>query len=327
MAEKKIKKPVEEKVEPVVVEEVKQFEKQPGSHWGAKLIWGVLLIGAGLILLLSNLGVVSINLSSLWKLWPLIIIVIGLSVLSIKGWLGKVIYSLAALVIALVTWFVLTGTVAEDNSDNKSQDIAISSSVDAVKKLDLSIDSGASSLVLGSHNGSELVKGSLETKITKLNQQSQTDGDTQKIKLSFDRNWMDWRFDKPDKLSLELTKKLPTKLTINTGASSIDADLSEVNLESAKVDAGASSVKLKLGNKAKTSSVDIDTGASSIDIDVPSSVGVKVTLDEGLSSKDFPSNFKEIDKTTYQSENYDNAEKKINISVDMGVSSFKINTY
>lgn len=311
------------KTEPEVVVN----EEKPKNDWGGKLIWGTLFVAAGVILLLSNLDIVSIEWSSLWKLWPVLVIVAGLSILSLRGWVGKVVYILTALAIAVVAWLVLTGEIGQSTVNAESQDFNISRSDESVKKLDLTVDSGASSLVVGSHNGGELVKGVLESRTSELNQRSETDGDTHKVKLSFDRQWLDWRFDKPDKLNVDITKKVPTKLTINAGASSVDADLSAIMLESAVIDSGASSVKLKLGDKMKESNIDIDTGASSVDLEVPSNVGVKLVFDEGLSSKDLPNGFKEIDSKTYQSENFDKQEKKINIYVDMGVSSFKLNTY
>ena len=49
---------------------------------GPDLFWPIILIGAGIIFLLSNLGVITGNpWPILWNLWPVLLIVIGLDIL------------------------------------------------------------------------------------------------------------------------------------------------------------------------------------------------------------------------------------------------------
>ena len=52
------------------------------------LFWGLLLLFIGTMFLLDNMNVVELQLSYLWRLWPLLIVATGVSLLSIKGWLG-----------------------------------------------------------------------------------------------------------------------------------------------------------------------------------------------------------------------------------------------
>ncbi len=61
---------------------------------GPDLFWPIILIGAGVIFLLANLGIIPSNPWPLiWNLWPVILIVIGLDILlgrrSLLGGLGR----------------------------------------------------------------------------------------------------------------------------------------------------------------------------------------------------------------------------------------------
>ena len=62
-------------------------------HYRQGLGWPILLIGAGLILLLMNLGLLSANLwAVLGRSWPVILIVIGIDVLvGRRGMLGQIV--------------------------------------------------------------------------------------------------------------------------------------------------------------------------------------------------------------------------------------------
>jgi hypothetical protein len=81
---------------------------------------------------------------------------------------------------------------------------------------------------------------------------------------------------------------------------------------------------LALGDIPALTRLTIDGGASSFNISLPEGVGAKITIDAGLSSKNFP-NFKKIDENNYETENYSTAQKKIDMDLDVGVSSINLN--
>ena len=51
------------------------------QHHGG-LVWPIILIAAGIILLLNNLGMLSWDIwGTLWRLWPVLLIAIGLDII------------------------------------------------------------------------------------------------------------------------------------------------------------------------------------------------------------------------------------------------------
>jgi hypothetical protein len=93
-----------------------------------------------------------------------------------------------------------------------------------------------------------------------------------------------------------------------------------------KLDMGAASLELKLGDKYPETMVDVDAGASSVEILVPDSSGCEIKADVSISSKDFKG-FRKIHSNLYRTENFETAKNKIYISLDAGVSSIEVRRY
>lgn len=324
--DKKVKKAKAEK--PVVVEEVKVEESEhPKSNFNAaKIIWGLLLITIGVLILLGNIGILEVDLWQLWQLWPLLIIVAGISILALRGWLSVAISIIVTVVVLGLAAAVSTGVI-KTGGEVTNESFEVVQAHQAVTKANVEIDAGAGSIIVGSQSGNNVVEGSLESNVFKVNRQTSVDDGTQYVKLSLDGNAEWWRGKFSNTLTVNLKKDLPTSLSFNAGASKIKIDLREVVTEALTIDSGASSIDLKLGDKQAVSEVDIDTGVSSVDISVPKNSGIRIVIDGGLSSKNLPSDFEEVSEDTFESANYKDAENKINIVIDMGVSSLKLRTY
>jgi len=70
--------------------------------------------------------------------------------------------------------------------------------------------------------------------------------------------------------------------------------------------------------------VDIEAGVSSIKLEIPDGTGVKIRLDGALISKNLANSGLEKIGDYYYSENYDDAENKIDINVKMGVGNIDL---
>lgn len=313
-----------------VAKEVKVSQSttsQPVANlWGGKLLWGTLFISTGLLLLLANLDIITVRLENLWQLWPVLIIIAGLSIMSLSGWLGRIVYVLAAVMIAVLAWIAVTGGVGDERVQATGE-FSINSRSKEIESLALEVKSGAGSIDIDGTSNQDLVAGSFNSDVAKLSQTVEVDGNKQSVKLALNRlpGWAKSGAKNP--LSLKINKQMPLEMIIDAGASNIDADFSEMSLRSLTIDSGASSIDAKLGSKLKESRVLIDTGVSSVKLSVPKDAGVRLKVDSGLSLKDLPDNFTESEKKVYLSDNYGKATNKIDIEIDMGVSSFELRTY
>jgi len=116
-------------------------------------------------------------------------------------------------------------------------------------------------------------------------------------------------------------------MQMDFGAGAADFDLSRYAVKALKVEAGAASLDLRLGDRAAQSDVRISSGMASVKIKVPKTAGVKITTDGGLNSTDIDDDFDKVGSSTYLSPNYNTSTKKITIRYDGGLSSLKVSRY
>lgn len=317
---------VDESAAPAIVTEK---ESRAARRWNAgNLFWGLFLVLIGALFLLQNLGVVDINFSNLWALWPIFIIMAGVSMVAVRGWLGVLISGLVALVALALVALVALNVVRPGDIDSTLVDrVSVAREIGTVEKLNLTVEAGAGTIDVSSAAATKTVDASLKSTVTSLNHRSDRTGTTQNVRVIMDDNshhW--WNGHMKNDLALVLGQSLPTDLKIDAGAAKITADLSRVDLRKLNIDSGASSLDVRLGNVAKTTEVTYDIGASSITLRLPRSSGMSLTLDSGLSGTNLP-DLKEVADNYYESENFASATHKVTIHGKMGMANLRVVYY
>jgi len=95
-------------------------------HYKEKKVWfspgrlfaGILVVLVGMLLLAGKMGILAVDMQfGLLDIWPILVILIGLSMVSFRGFLGALIGIVIALIAAVVVCLVLFGNleVAGDN--------------------------------------------------------------------------------------------------------------------------------------------------------------------------------------------------------------------
>lgn len=290
----------------------------PRRRWPVwRFVIGGVIVLLGLQWLAASLGWSWRWSIDLWRFWPVVIIFIGLSMM-FRGRIVSAVLSVLvgfAIVLLVNSWFFgapaahRTATVQSLQTDQLA----------AATAADLQLKLGAAKIRLAG-GSTALVDGSFRSNITSLTTNSVLEGTTQRVTYSMQpmATWQWWRV--TNELSLALTEVLPITLHVDTGAADFAADLSNVQVTRAEIDAGASALNLTLGDMVDASQLEIDSGASSIDITVPRTVGVNLRLDTGLSGKTLP-DFTSLSKNEYRSTNYDQTSKKLTVRINAGASS------
>jgi len=236
-----------------------------------------------------------------------------------RGWLSGtigLIITIAMLAIAALLIFTPgNNTAATQTPISITQDTAATSGIVNVK-------AGAGTLNI-SGGSDQLVSGQLNSNVTNLTTNTSTLDKAQTVSVT-ENSLNGFIFGhNTNTLDLKLNNTLPLNLNLDTGAMSMNLDLKDVMANTVTVKTGASSMHLALGDKATTSTVNINAGASSLDISLPLAVGARITVDAGLSSKNFKG-FNKIDENHYESSGYGAAEKKIDLTFDTGASSMNV---
>ena len=301
------------------------------------IFWGLLFIVLGTLVLINDFTTIFMDWATIWKLWPLVVVLLGLSIL-IKHKYGKgVIAGLAAIILAFAI-FASFKTATHFFSNDFDIDFGDGArheygNTEYNEKYDstltyatLNFDAGAGTFII-SDTTDNLINATTEGhknnyKLTRL------DSDSSSI---IDFNMGDkaiFRFgnDYKNEVDIALNSRPIWDMHFSVGAASIDFDLTEFKTKKIDVDMGAASIKIKLGSLYSEAQLNVDAGASDINIFIPKESGCKITTDDALSSKHFDE-FVKKDSDNYETANFDEAANKIYINIECGVSSISVERY
>lgn len=304
-----------------------------GNMKVSRVFAGALIILLGLALFLSNFDVLSLDWHFIFRLWPVLLVLAGISVMVSDSKWKAALYAVTAVLVlvwifsvASVGWGNFRGIFHDRDRAVKYQDF----SQDLEKNVtrgSLSLNSGAGSFFLA-ESTNDFLEAHTESNIGEYSMNSEKEGNTEKVELSFEDNKDNhWRFGgTTNKVNLKLNPKIEWNLELNVGACTTDFDLSQFIVRNANIQAGASSLKLKLGDKSDSTSITINTGASNVSIEVPQSCGCEIRDDAKLSSKSFW-DFVSFGDGVYKTSNIASSKNKIFIDLESGVSSIKVKRY
>jgi hypothetical protein len=258
----------------------------------ASLFWGAVLVILGGLFLLSNLGIISIN---VWGIiWPTALILFG-------AWLlwGRLFHRGEKLEHAVIPLDGATGARVRLGH--------------GAGRLLVSAGTGATNLAEGDFGGG-------------LDLRTRRQGDQLVAELrSAVRGWGGWNWG-PHGLEwdLKLNNQVPLALKFETGASESLLDLSELLVTELDLSTGASSTELTLPAEAGYTRAKISGGAASIDIRVPEGVAASIRYSGGLASLQVDTQRFPRSGALYQSTDFAIAENKVEIQIEIGAASVEI---
>ena len=299
---------------------------------------GLLLVTLGTLILISNFALINLDLSHLWKLWPLVLILWGISFIVNKDFTKTVFAGVTAIILALSIYGAGQSLlnicdkdidfVFADGENYQYADTTkyVESFEKNIKNANLTIDAGAGSFNIIEPTSDLISVIALGLKDNYIFTRNDSENGTsievkmKKTKIRLHKGSF------KNKIEMSLNPEPIWNMNFDIGAAAIDFDLSPYKISTMKLDMGAASLELKLGDKIPQTMVDIDAGASSIEILVPDSSGCEIKADVSVSSKDFRG-FKKLSSGLYRTENFETAMNKIYIRLDAGVSSIEVKRY
>ncbi len=301
------------------------------------IFWGVILLVLGVVLALKNFGVIYFSWRALLQLWPILLILWGVSVLPLRASI-KVILALgvAALAVAIVyykspqfeeKWFWQWN---EDDSEWTERDwTPLEQSLtepwdSSVKVATLKIDAGAGKYIITDTTHS-LIYFFKAGNLGPFNLESYDDKEGRKLHISMKKSRIDMGKVKND-VHIKLNAEPIWNLEFNAGAAEMNLDLSKFKVKNFQLSSGAVSAQLKLGALVDTAQVEIEMGAASLTIAIPKEAGCQVKTETLLTSRNLEG-FDKIHSGLYQTPGFEKSARKIFIEVESAVSNLSIEKY
>lgn len=281
----------------------------------SKIIVGLIFITVGIFILLANLGLVDYNVFySLFNLWPLLLIVIGVNVIFRHNKM-----------VSYITWIlffiilIVYGVYVQSNleSPGLSTDEVVFEKREETQYGSLDLDLGASRLSMDAIDD-QLLTADLRGR--RLNYREQYSNNSERVDIGFEsRGFNITNLQSQDATyDFYLNRDVIWDIELDLGALSGELNLEDIPVRSIDLDSGAASLTIILGDKHDLDFA-IDSGASSIDLLIPENVGLRIDMDSGLTT----SNIKDLglidNGDYYTSSNYNSTDVKIHMDIDTGV--------
>ena len=250
------------------------------------LFWPILLVGVGIIWLLSNLNIIQpVSVGSLIKFWPVILIVLGIDILFSRQypWIGAVVGVLA---VAGVIVFLISAPKLGYTAGSGVRTETFATAAEGVESVEYNLETASYPVTIQAldNQSNLLVSADVTYQGTFRYDESGTTNKTISMSQYNDSgNWFVFDFN-PSNWIIELSPKVPTDININGGSGSIDMDLRGIQLEELRGDFGSGSTQIVLPESDKKYAAEIQSGSGSVRIDLPSETTMVLTLDSGSGS-------------------------------------------
>ncbi len=283
---------------------------------------GLAFILAGVIMFFHNFDLVQWDiLIQLRKMWPLIFIIVGLS-LFWRGIIPRWVAVLIALLLAGGFAALLFSYQGPLKSQMYLEQLAVNrSDYPGAASGNIDVRFGGGSLSLGSSTdqwAEAVFRGpGVATGVERNN-------DEIKIRMSQAEN-IRWSQNNQERMwDIDISPDLAWLVSIQAGAFKGDLDLGDIPLRSLELKMGAADVDMVLGNNGINPKISINAGASNIKIKMQGDTGMRVRFNGALSSTNLDQlGWRAVDNY-YISPNYEEAGSRIDLYVDMGLGSFRL---
>jgi len=256
-------------------------ENRPRGY--RSLFWPMILIGVGVVWLLSNLGWLPNN--SLWlllNLWPLLLVGIGLDLIFARR-LPVVGALLGLALVAVVVVVLLVGPSLNlpQASGPETRTLTVPLEQNRSASVDLRLSSYSTNLHALAESSTALFDATIHYSGT-LNFTSQGSNGNMDIHLSqsgFPTWFFSPNFNGEDlSWNIGLSPNVPLTLSINGASGSSDIDLSTLQLKSLRMNAASGSTQLTLPASTQAYTVDFRSASGSANIRLPAGANLTMHL-------------------------------------------------
>ncbi len=307
-----------------------------------RIFWGIILVYLGGVFLLENFNIIDFSWRAFFKLWPILLILLGVRML-LAGDARRNVIAVGLITLLGLGLFTFWGVRESRNQQDdwifsfkrggeRHNDLKTITSYysedynDKIQVAALEIKGGAGDFELKS-TSDKLFEAKVESgDVNYVLRRSDRDS---LVKLDFghkEKNNVVFPTDRFHSTKIFLNANPFWDIELKVGAADVDFDLSHIKVRKLNLAGGAADLEVRLGDLVEKVDVKAETGVSSVKIEVPRHVGCRIINKSGLSSKNF-NEFVETEKGVYESKNFNSATKHIYIELKSGISDLNVEAY
>jgi len=287
------------------------------------VIGPVLLILVGIGLLLKQLGILAVDWSSLWRLWPILLILFGLDIILGRTRWGSVlmvILAVVALTAATAFWQPVT------TSRQRMEHEIFVQSAQGVEKAVIAIEVGVGQLELvelQEPGNLYLVEVAYDGARAKPSQRAVIEGREARVTLkSGDEGGRSVGARFNEEWRVALNPDVPMQLDLKGGVNTARLDLTGLTLTRVNVNLGVGDVRLTLAERGAYEAY-INGGVGAVVVEIPDGLEARIRADGGLGTINVASKY-ERQGRYFVTEGYADADNRVDLDIDGGVGSITI---
>ncbi len=295
-------------------------EKKPQRVTGVP-IWGIFLLFLGVVFLLQTLDVLPWGLwGSLWRFWPVLIIIIGLGILlrRYNVWLvSLLILAILGACLGIAIWQYGPSPPAGVTTKSYSEPLG------SLERARIDIDFTAGSLTMSSLPSSlpNFVEADSEAK----------DGEA-RIRADFHRQDNEGRLYLSTKQvnrhfwgeagirwEVRCTRNIPLTIDIKSAASNVNLDLSQLEVIELQLDIDAGNCRVKMPSSAGITHAYIEVDAANLEVTISDGVAAKFKADVDLGNLQVDKSHFPKKGDYYMSQDFESAENRVELEIDCDI--------
>lgn len=287
-------------------------------------LFGIFLLFLGIVFLLQTLGILPWGLwGTLWRFWPVLIIVAGISILlrRYNSWL------VSALILVLL--FACLGiAICQYGPSPVTAETAKSYSepLGSLERAQIEINFNAGSLTmgslpLGSANFVEAASGSGngDMKVAFQNQ----DGEGS-LTLSTERANRRFWDEAESRWEVNFSRTLPLTIDIKSAVGNLDLDLSELAVTELQLDIDVGNCLVKLPSSTGTTRACIKADIANVEVTIPQGVAARLKVDTDLSAFEIDERRFPRQGDYYVSPDFETARNRLELELDCDIGRVQV---
>ncbi len=289
-------------------------------------IWGIFLLFLGIVFLLQSLDVLPWGLwGTLWHFWPVLVIIIGLSILlrRYNVWLvSLLILALLFACLGIAIWHYEPSLPTGQTTKSYSEPL------DGLKQAQIEIDFNTGNLIMTSLLPSSPNFVETESKVKSGNKGMRVDFSRQGSEGRFylSREGADWPFwDKnEDKWQAMFSRNVPLTVDVKSAASNVVLDLSQLQVTKLQMDIDVGNYTVKMPSSAGTMYVYIKADLTNLEVIIPDAVAAKLKTNVDLAHTGVDESRFPRTGDYYMSRDFESAKNRIELELDGALSRVQV---
>ena len=303
------------------------------------LFWPIALITFGILLLLSNMGMIpATGWAILWRFWPVALIALGVDVLigsrSVAGAIavGVILLVLVGMAIGVALFAEQIPFLVELAKPAALRFEQITYPLENIERATISIDWTSAPGTLSALNDSPNLleadlayRGELAFDVQRAGNEASVTLDTYLQGISYGNLAFD---DSGARWDIRLSPQVELDLRFDGSSGRADLDLSELKLDHLYIDAGSGAVDLILPTVCSFRG-EINGGSGALTLHTSPEVGLRIVRDSGSGNFDPGDRLALVsgerdDDGAWETEGYERADTQITLTLDQGSGAVRI---